>query len=172
MKIVAVVGNPQAGSRTLAVATALGDRLADLLSGSPMSIDLAAFAGDVVQGSEAAQTLVAQVGEADVIIACSPTYKATYTGLLKCFWDLFPHQALAGTVAVPVMTGASPAHALAGEVHLRPLLVELGASVPTRALYFTMDRMPEMDEALDEWVSANSPALRRQFAGEADGPAS
>ena len=165
MKIVSVVGNPRTASRTLEVAAALGDRLAELLQGSAASIDLAAHAVDVVQGSDVAQALVADVADADVVIACSPTYKATYTGLLKCFWDLFPHQGLAGRVAVPVMTGGSADHALAGEVHLRPLLVELGASVPTRALYLTMDRMPELDAVLDEWVGANGEVLRRQLAG-------
>jgi FMN reductase len=171
VKIVAVVGNPQAESRTLAVATALGDRLADALDASAATVDLADFAVDIVRTSERAQGLVAEVSAADMVIACSPTYKATYTGLLKSFLDLLPHQALAGRVAVPVMTGASPAHTLAGDVHLRPLLVELGASVPTGALYFTMDRVPELDTVLDEWVSANSAVLRRQLARQADYPA-
>jgi FMN reductase len=161
VKIVTVVGNPQAASRSLAVATALGDRLAGVLHGAARTIDLAAFAVDLVRASVPAQALVAEVRDADLVISCSPTYKATYTGLLKCFWDLFPSQALAGRVAVPVMTGASSAHTLAGDVHMRPLLVELGASVPTGALYFTMDRMPEMDTVLDEWVSVNSAALGR-----------
>lgn len=161
MKVVAVVGNPQAGSRTLAVATALGDRLGSVLDASVATVDLADVAVDVATGSERAQALVSEVSAADLVIACSPTYKATYTGLLKSFFDLFPHQALAGRLAVPVLTGASPAHALAGEVHLRPLLVELGASVPTRALYLTMDRMPELDEALDHWTKAEGAALVR-----------
>ena len=172
MKIVAVVGNPQTGSRTLTVATALGDRLADALNLSASSVDLAAFAVDIVRASERAQAMVAEVCEADMVIACSPTYKATYTGLLKSFLDLFPHQALAGRMAVPVMTGASPVHALAGDVHLRPLLVELGASVPTGALYFTMDRMPEMDAVLDEWLSANSAVLERYCDVDVKGPPS
>jgi FMN reductase len=172
MKIVAVVGNPQAASRTLTVAATLGDRLAEVLRGQSTSLDLATFADDVVRMSPRAQSLVAEVGEADVVIACSPTYKATYTGLLKCFLDLFPHQALLGRVGVPVMTGASHEHALAGDVHLRPLLVELGASVPTRSLYVTMDRMSELDAVIDGWVSANSAALMRQCGGHVDHTAS
>jgi FMN reductase len=170
MKIVAVVGNPQAESRTLAIATALGDRLAGALHASASTVDLAAFAVDIAQASERAQDLVAEVCAADLVIACSPTYKATYTGLLKSFVDLFPHQALAGRVAVPAMTGGSPAHAMAGEVHLRPLLVELGAIVPTRALYLTMDRMPELDTVLTDWVGDNRTALERHWDAAAKGP--
>jgi FMN reductase len=171
VKIVAVVGNPQAASRTLALATALGDRLGNAFDATASAVDLAEFAVDIVRASEHAQALVAEVCEADMVIACSPTYKATYTGLLKIFLDLFPHQALAGRVAVPVMTGGSMAHALAGDVHLRPLLVELGASVPTRALYLTMDRMPELDTALDDWMSDNGAALARCRDVHVKGPA-
>jgi FMN reductase len=67
---------------------------------------------------------------ADLLVA-SPTYKGTYTGLLKVFLDQMPHQALAGTAAFPLLVMRLPQHALAVEVHLRPLLVELGANLPT-----------------------------------------
>ena len=172
MQIVAVVGNPRIGSRTLALATALADRLAGALDASATYVDLAAAAVDIAEASVRAQTLVDEVCGADVVVACSPTYKASYTGLLKGFLDLFPHRALAGRVAVPVMTGASPVHALAGEVHLRPLLVELGACVPTDSLFFTMDRMSEMDAVLDDWVSANADVLGRYSEGVPSGPSS
>ena len=33
------------------------------------------------------------------------------------------------------MLGAGPTHALAPELSLRPVLFEIGASVPTRSLY-------------------------------------
>ena len=33
--------------------------------------------------------LVARVGEADLVVVASPTYKGTYTGLLKLFLDRF-----------------------------------------------------------------------------------
>jgi FMN reductase len=64
----------------------------------------------------------------------SPTYKATYPGLLKSFLDWFSTTGLAGVTVVPVMVGAAAQHALAVKTHLRPLLVELGATVPTRGL--------------------------------------
>ena len=39
----------------------------------------------------------------------SPTFKATYTGVLKLFLDKVPTDGLAGVAAVPVMMGADPA---------------------------------------------------------------
>ena len=72
---------------------------------------------------------------ADLVVVASPTYKATYTGLLKALPRPLPAPGTGGVTAVPLMLGAAPVHALAPEHGLRPLLVELGASVPTRGLY-------------------------------------
>ena len=103
--------------------------------------------------------LCARVAEADVIVAACPTYKATYTGLLKAFLDNYGNDGLAGCLAVPVMVGAAPQHALAPEVHLRPLLVELGASVPSRGLYVLESQMDELDGVVAAWAEAAVPLL-------------
>jgi FMN reductase len=88
--------------------------------------DSLARASDVDQPSAVVWCLLAIAG-----------LNSTYTGLLKSFFDRYTTNALNGAVAVPVMTGAASIHALAVEVHLRPLLIELGASTPTRGLYVT-----------------------------------
>jgi FMN reductase len=46
-------------------------------------------------------------------------------------------------------------------VHLRPLLVELGAAVPTRALYVTEPELPELDAVVSKWAGEAVPLLRR-----------
>ena len=56
------------------------------------------------------------------------SFKATYTGLLKLFLDQVPSNGLSGVVAVPLMLGAGPGHAMAPELLLKPVLVELGAT--------------------------------------------
>ncbi len=91
----------------------------------------------------------------------SPTYKATYTGMLKAFFDRYGSNGLAGSVAVPLMTGGAPIHALAVEVHLRPLLVELGAAVPARGLYVTEPEFAGPGAAIGRWAEASVPLLRR-----------
>jgi FMN reductase len=60
-----------------------------------------------------------------------------------------------GVIAVPVMTGGAPQHAMAPDAHLRPLLIELGASTPTSSLFFPMDRFEQADEVIDEWAERN-----------------
>ena len=103
--------------------------------------------------------LTRQVAESDFVVVATPTYKAAYTGLLKAFLDRYDTNGLAGVVAIPVMTGGSPAHSLAPDFTLRPLLVELGASVPTRSLYFMTSQLPQLDTIVQAWVEANRAAL-------------
>jgi FMN reductase len=102
--------------------------------------------------SEASDAAVELAKASDLIVVASPTYKATYTGLLKAFLDRFPHQGLGGVTAIPLMLGASPVHSLATEHGLRPLLVELGASVPTRGLY-VLDSEHDRPETYDAWFA-------------------
>jgi FMN reductase len=61
------------------------------------------------------------------------------------------------------MTGAAPLHALAVEVHLRPLLVELAAAVPTRGLYVTEAELGELDAVVAAWSSVALPLVRQSL---------
>jgi FMN reductase len=58
------------------------------------------------------------------------------------------------------MVGAGHQHALAVEVHLRPVLVELGASLPTRGLYVTEPQLDVLDDVVAEWLQEAGPRLR------------
>jgi FMN reductase len=76
------------------------------------------------------------------------------------FLDLYGNDALCSTVAVPVMTGGAPMHALAPEVFLRPLLIELGASVPSRALFVTEDQLENLNAVVAAWALTARPLIR------------
>ena len=154
-RVAVVVGNPKARSRTYEAALSLADRL----GGADLVVDLADHAGELFDwGSETVGALVEEVAASLVVIVASPTYKGTYTGLLKAFLDRFPHQGLGGVTAVPLMLGASPAHTLAVDHGLRPLLVELGASVPTSGLY-VIDARHQEPEPYDAWFATAQHAL-------------
>ena len=162
--VVTLVGNPRVGSRTLGVAEHVTNALVEGLdvTADRVTIDLATVAGDLFDWDAAnVAALSEQVAAADLLVVASPTFKATYTGLLKAFLDRYGNRALAGVVAVPVLVGAGSAHALAVEVHLRPLLVELGASVPTGGLYVTEAEMTDLATALTPWLAAALPPLGR-----------
>lgn len=154
-----VVGNPKPASRTLAAAT----HVARELTGSEpdLVVDLATLGTAVLDWSDAdISALVEQVGAADLVIVASPTYKGTYTGLLKVFLDRFAGGTGLRGLAVPLLLGASPAHSLAPELTLRPILTELGATVPGRGLY-VIDRDHENPEAYAAWLAATRPLVER-----------
>jgi len=161
--VVVVSGNPREASRTLAAAEAAGRRAAELLgTGDVTTIELAAFAGEILTAAHpAADAAKDQLARATVAVVATPVYKASYTGLLKAFLDLYGPDGLAGVVVVPLVVSGNPAHALAGEAHLRPVLVELGAVVPTRTLALTEAQLPDLGEALDPWFARWATPLRR-----------
>ena len=168
MQIAVVTGNPKPASRTHGVALAVADALAAALAqdgaaASPhLVVDLAEHAPRLFDWSDPELTrLTAEVAAAGVAVFASPTYKAAYTGMLKAFLDRYGGNGLAGTVAVPVMTGGWPGHLLAVEVHLRPVLVELGATVPARGLYVTEPEFPTLDAAVAKWAETALPQITR-----------
>jgi FMN reductase len=111
---------------------------------------------------------VERIRATTLTVVASPTYKASYTGLLKAFLDWFSSTDLSGVTVVPVMVGAGPSHALAVEVHLRPVLVELGASLPTRGLYITEDQLDVLDDVVAAWTRDAGPVLRAATQGRRD----
>ena len=156
-----VVGNPKPGSRTLAAAVHVAR---ELDGGEPgLVADLATLGPALLDWQDPmVADLVAAVGAADLVVVASPTYKGTYTGLLKLFLDRFATDGLRG-VAVPLMLGAGPAHALAPELSLRPLLTEIGASIPTRSLYL-LDSSYDDPAAYRPWLEEARPRIARQLA--------
>src|SRR4051794_15710272 len=153
-----LVGNPKAGSRTLAAARTLA---VGLTAREPdLVVDLATLGPALLDWSDPGITdLVTEVGAADLVVVASPMYKGSYTGLLKLFLDRFAAGTGLPGVAVPLMLGAGPRHALAPELTLRPLLTELGATVPGRALYL-LDSTYEDPAAYDDWLRDTTPVVR------------
>lgn len=168
-QIVVVVGNPRANSRTRQVAERLAAGLAEAVSPTLVGvsvIDLAGFGGAVLEAdAPEVDAALESVRSASVLIVATPVYKASYSGLLKGFLDRFNGPALAGVTAVPVTVSAAPTHRLAADVHLRPLLVELGASVPTRAFAVEESALGDLDPVLTDWLKSEagfvSGALRK-----------
>jgi FMN reductase len=124
--VVVVSGNPRAGSRTSTLAIAVGEALSD----SPAVIEVGSLGpGLLTPGDEATAAAVALIKEAGTLVVATPTYKGSYTGVLKVLLDQLPAQALAGKRAIPVVTAGVAPQAAAAEALLRQLLTELGADV-------------------------------------------
>lgn len=168
---VVLVGNPKPQSRTLTVANAAAEAISGSLGIDQgyQVVDLCALAETLLLpiGNQVVARALETVAAADLLLVASPTFKGTYTGLLKAFLDLLPYRGLEGTVALPLLVMNSPQHSLAVEVHLRPLLVELGASVPTSGLALLESELPRLDGVLDGWVAR----VAEQLAGALRAPA-
>lgn len=151
-----VAGNPKPGSRTLQAAVHLAGALAE---GEPdLVVDLAEVGPALLDWSDSGvNDLVDRIGAADLVVVASPTFKASYSGLLKLFLDRFAGGTGLRGVAVPLMLGAGPTHALAPELLLRPLLSELGAAT-VRGLYLR-DTDYDDPSAYADWLDAVRPAV-------------
>jgi FMN reductase len=162
LKATIVVGNPKPKSRTLEVAKSLVEKL--LVPGSYVLeiIDLADHTAEIFAWpSDEMAVLNARVAASDFVVFASPTYKATYTGLLKAFLDRYPTNGLSGVTAIPVHTGGDLTHAMGPSVSLAPLLVELGAVVPGRGFYFVSSHMDHVDEITEQAAAEYAANLNR-----------
>ena len=85
---------------------------------------------------------------ADGLIAVTPIFSASYSGLFKLFFDVIDRSGLAGTPTLLGATGGTPRHSLAIEHAMRPLFAYLGAATTRPGVY----------AAADSWGAAGVPA--------------
>jgi FMN reductase len=163
MSAVVVVGNPKPASRTGGVGVAVAEAVlarSGTTSPAVQVIELSSLATSLFSwGDPDVAAAKATVLEAELLVVASPVYKASYTGLLKAFVDQFGRDELAALATVPVMVGAAPAHTLAVETQLRPVLVEIGGSCPTRGVYVLEKQSADSAGVIDEWLAVWGGAL-------------
>ncbi|MDO5673224.1 MAG: NAD(P)H-dependent oxidoreductase [Actinomycetaceae bacterium] len=75
------------------------------------------------------------LARADGVIAATPTFNASYSGLFKAFFDVLPEETLWNKPVLLGATGGSVRHSLVSEHALRPLFVYLRAQVAPTAIY-------------------------------------
>jgi FMN reductase len=144
MRAVAISGSPRAPSKSKLLAELMLEAL-DRHGCDTAMIDCAELPADalVARASDpAVDAAIAAVGEASIVIAATPTYRALYTGVLKAFFDLLPPAHLRGKICIPLQTGGSPAHFLAIEYGLRPLFTSLDGT-PVAGVYATDDQFAD-----------------------------
>ncbi len=177
IRIVSVVGNPKPASRTRQVAEEVAARVASALEADGFTpvhevIEVSELGSGLLGwGDPTVVAALATIRSADALVIATPTYKATYTGLLKLLLDQIGGGELAGLPAIPVQVAAAPQHALAVEVHLRPVLVEIGAACPTTGVFVLDSQLPQLPAQLDTWGSVNLPAISALVAARRSVPA-
>ncbi|MGA1837394.1 FMN reductase [Herbiconiux sp. 11R-BC] len=109
-------------------------------------IDLRDVANDITSNlmtgfaSSKLQEAIDAVSNADGLIATTPIFTASYSGLFKSFFDVIDNTALTGLPVLIAATGGTPRHSLALDHAMRPLFSYLRASVlPTSVFAATED---------------------------------
>ena len=72
---------------------------------------------------------VRRVAEADAVIAVTPVFSASYSGLFKMFFDVLEEGALAGKPVLVAATAGTARHSLVLDYAMRPLFAYLRADV-------------------------------------------
>jgi FMN reductase len=94
------------------------------------------------------QGAIDAVTGADGLIAVSPIFNASYSGLFKTFFDVIERDGLGGVPVVIGATGGTARHSLALDHAMRPLFAYLNAAVVPTAVY----------AASEDWGQAAVPA--------------
>lgn len=100
------------------------------------------------------------LAEASAVVVATPVYKAAYSGGLKTLLDILPQAALRGKTVLPLATGGSPAHQLAIDYALKPVLSALGATDLLQGVY-VVDKQLKVDA--NGQLEFSDDALRIRF---------
>ncbi len=186
-------------TRTVAVVTAglsqpsstrlLADRLADAVTarlaaqGEDVLVEVVelrtlahALADNLLTGfpSGELEAAVRTVAEADALVAVTPVFTGSYSGLFKTFFDVLDKDALTGKPTLVAATAGTPRHSLVLDHAMRPLFSYLHAVVvPTGVFAATEDfgstvagRLQERVERaaaeLTALLTATAPAVVRR----------
>ena len=81
------------------------------------------------------QAAIDSVLNADGLVAVSPIYSASFSGLFKTFFDVIERDGLDGMPTLLAATGGTARHSLALEHAMRPLFAYLNAATVATAVY-------------------------------------
>ncbi|MGP3690657.1 CE1759 family FMN reductase [Streptomyces sp. IBSNAI002] len=141
MKLVVVSAGLSSPSSTRLLADRLAAETLLHLRAEPEVIELRDLATEIarhlVTGFPPARLASAldAVAAADGLIAVTPVFAASYSGLFKSFFDLIDKDALTGKPVLLGATGGTPRHSLVTEHSLRPLFTYLRALVVPTSVY-------------------------------------
>nr|WP_212242068.1 FMN reductase [Catenulispora pinistramenti] len=126
--------------------------LVEVLELRDLALDIA---GAMVAGFPGAKLRAAldAVEGADGLIAVSPIYTASYSGLFKSFFDVLDKDGLTGKPTLIAATGGTARHSLALDHALRPMFAYLRAFIVPTAVF----------AASEDWASAGESSLNERI---------
>ncbi|AXK36446.1 oxidoreductase [Streptomyces armeniacus] len=191
LKIVVVTAGLSEPSSTRLLADRLAEATARHVATEVRTVELrglaTAIAHNLVTGFPGAELREAldAVAEADALIAVTPVFTGSYSGLFKSFFDVLDNTALIGKPVLIGATGGTARHSLVLDHALRPLFAYLRAlTVPTAVYAASEDwgsggdartgglaeRIERAGEELAGLVRRTGTAERTEAAGRTAGP--
>ncbi|NUK04776.1 CE1759 family FMN reductase [Streptomyces lunaelactis] len=153
---------------TEAVRDGLGEREVDVRVRVVELRELAVpIANNLVTGfpAPALGEAIEAVTEADGLIAVTPVFTASYSGLFKSFFDLIEPHALTGRPVLIGATGGTARHSLVLEHALRPLFAYLRALVVPTAVYAASEDWGGTGDARSGTLPERIARAGRELAG-------
>ncbi|PYI69049.1 NADPH-dependent FMN reductase [Arthrobacter livingstonensis] len=142
------------------MAAAVQERLGEAGAEAVLDVvDLRDYAADIANNmlagyaGPALADVISRVAGADAMIAVTPTFSASYSGLFKSFFDVLDPKFLDGMPVLFGATGGSSRHSLVLDMAIRPLFSYLRARTMPTAVYAS----PE------DWGQAGTDALDRRI---------
>ncbi|MGW2483916.1 FMN reductase [Streptomyces sp. NPDC001571] len=146
VRIAVVTAGLSVPSSTRLLADRLADSVEKQFAGREGAVDVTVvelrelavdIAKNLVTGfpAPALRRAIEAVTEADGLIAVTPVFSASYSGLFKSFFDVIDRDALVGKPTLIAATGGTARHSLALEYAVRPLFVHLRAQVLPTAVF-------------------------------------
>ncbi|WP_460499265.1 FMN reductase [Glycomyces tarimensis] len=105
------------------------------------------------------------VAGADGLIAVTPVFSASYSGLFKSFIDLVEEDALVGKPVLIAATGGSARHSLVLEHAMRPLFSHLRAVIAPTAVYGATEDWGATDDRHGDGLTARIDRAAGELAG-------
>lgn len=138
--IVIVSGGLGTPSSSTLLGTQIGGSIASQLSRAGVqadvtNIELREYANDITNNmltgfaSPALQRVIDSVVNADVLVAVSPIFTASISGLFKSFLDVLDPKSLSGKPVVLAATAGTQRHQLAIDYAMRPIFSYLRAQI-------------------------------------------
>ena len=115
------------------------------------------------------QAAIDAVLAADGLIAVSPIFSASYSGLFKVFFDVLERDGLAGMPVLIGATGGTARHSLALEHAFRPLFAYLNAATVATSVYAASEDWGSGGLAADGGLVARIERAARELAAAVAG---
>ncbi|MGP4090485.1 FMN reductase [Streptomyces sp. KR55] len=165
MKLVAVSAGLSVPSSTRLLADRLTDEVRERLADQDHKVEVdvvelralaVAIANNLVTGFPPPQlaTTIDTVTGADGLIAVTPVFSASYSGLFKSFFDLIDPDTLTGKPVLIAATGGTARHSLVLEHALRPLFTYLRTVAVPTAVYAASEDWGSGSDAHTEGLPA------------------